>query len=1246
MNGLVDAWGFWGFDAAWQAAAVAAVILAVVWLGRRWPAPIRYGLLLVALAKFALPPIVSLPMSPFSHWGPEVARVEQKIATPVVYEPQPIAAEMPSVTIEMSDLETFPPEPASIPLELADTSQASYPLPSALQGTSWNWKPILLIVHLTGMAVVAGWLAIQWLRLRQLQRSACETLDERIRGRFAFLSKQLGVRRSVRLLIGSNDTVPCSFGLLRPVVIVPETLVSELSEDLDRVLAHELAHHRRGDLWVNAVQLGLFVVWWFNPLYWLLHRSLRTVREDCCDDLLLATGIASPGDYCDTILRVASNQKSTGPLAIASSMADYPHPLEKRFRRIMDGSLRRSVRLGWRGLAAVIVLAAVLLPGARGSAELETDARTKAAVEQAVISQPMETDSLKTPRMGEARRVVGRVVDESGQCIEGARVWLPLQKQKGTHTIGARSEDWLTAEANTDEQGRFVLKISGDWISSPRLNQYCHTIYVYKPGKQIGAGNAFEALFREDPKEVEIVLGPETDTRIVVTKPDGTAATDVAVIPNHNPMWGLLPDELARLVSARTDARGETTLRALSLEHMVMVAVEAEGFGRQIHHKDDSLTEAGIWKVPLAPVGRVVGRVEGDPEAVTGLRVGLQTANALAEVDTDEFGRFEVADLAVGPLSVSARLPREAKLRLRIPTSLVVSEGQTTEVVLRSEPGVLVEGRIVASDSGRPIADADIQIISQGQLTPGGIIVMGTNSQQEQVVSDENGRFSARVLPGTVGCLALGIPGPYQQSLESRRIAVQIPAGTERVELPTIHAIRQVTVSGRVIDHEGRPVSNARLNVLGAEGQSVWSRVARTDESGSYQGLEIPADSDREKLQYMIEEFRPQPVRTSIVQLAPFVLQLPAPLNQETGTILEGRIVDQYGDPVEGASVNLLGRRTGGYVHYGWASPICQLKTDSEGRFRTTDWLRCDYEYEVGMVRGSQETLVTEGCAALKATGPVTSLGNIQVRTKVPDPVELLQGVERVRTNFPRPILIEIEAQFEEKRLRNVHRNRVIFDGNRYRFRGINDDRINPCSIFDGTTAMHYDGTSSCTIRPPSNWTADYLFDPKTLGLTTLLQPGRDVAACLAYRDAKQVILIGKETMGTEGRTVGDTWHVRVVDKHDQRLDFWVELPNCWVTKCEYRFNDIYRVAESQWNDRGAFPDKVAIKSYSSNHLVSETTLKVLRMVELLELPPGIWTLAGLDLPVGTPVVKLNAGRQGYWNGKEVVPSLSESTQE
>ncbi len=77
MNAVVDTWGRFVIHGAWQAAVVAVVALALVRLGRRWPAPIRYGLLLVALAKFALPPVLSSPTSLFSHWGPTAVTVEE-----------------------------------------------------------------------------------------------------------------------------------------------------------------------------------------------------------------------------------------------------------------------------------------------------------------------------------------------------------------------------------------------------------------------------------------------------------------------------------------------------------------------------------------------------------------------------------------------------------------------------------------------------------------------------------------------------------------------------------------------------------------------------------------------------------------------------------------------------------------------------------------------------------------------------------------------------------------------------------------------------------------------------------------------------------------------------------------------------------------------------------------------------------------------------------------------------------------
>ncbi len=184
MNALVDAWGFWGFHAAWQAAIVSAVVLAVVWLGRRWPAPIRYGLLLVALAKFALPPILALPTGALSHWGPAVSAEQQEVVESGPVVARTIAYESQSAGLERPVHEDVPPEFAGAPIKPAEMlPMSSLPTTSTVDRT-WNWKLVLLSLHLLGMAIVAAWLVAQWIRLQRLQASAHEISDEQIRQRF------------------------------------------------------------------------------------------------------------------------------------------------------------------------------------------------------------------------------------------------------------------------------------------------------------------------------------------------------------------------------------------------------------------------------------------------------------------------------------------------------------------------------------------------------------------------------------------------------------------------------------------------------------------------------------------------------------------------------------------------------------------------------------------------------------------------------------------------------------------------------------------------------------------------------------------------------------------------------------------------------------------------------------------------------------------------------------------------------
>jgi beta-lactamase regulating signal transducer with metallopeptidase domain len=98
-------------------------------------------------------------------------------------------------------------------------------------------------------------------------------------------------------------------------------------------------------------------VWWWNPIYWLLSAELRRVREERCDDAVLARGLSTPLRYSHTIIDVAASAHAFAGVQMAA------HPLEPRLRRIADSTVPRPTRLTAAQLIALILAALVLLPG-------------------------------------------------------------------------------------------------------------------------------------------------------------------------------------------------------------------------------------------------------------------------------------------------------------------------------------------------------------------------------------------------------------------------------------------------------------------------------------------------------------------------------------------------------------------------------------------------------------------------------------------------------------------------------------------------------------------------------------------------------------------------------------------------------------------------------------------------------------------------------------------------------------------
>src|ERR1035441_2915673 len=182
---------------------------------------------------------------------------------------------------------------------------------------------------------VAG--AVRTSRMVRLARPAvyAQAVTDEVR-------RTLGIRQGVGTLESSGAAVPMTWGMPRPVVLLPEAarhwpaerlhavVLHELihvrrhhllrdappdallpeaarhwpAERLHAVVLHELIHVRRHDLLAQFAAQSACCLYWFHPLVWLAARELRKERERACDDAVLGGGVAAP-DYAGHLLELA-----------------------------------------------------------------------------------------------------------------------------------------------------------------------------------------------------------------------------------------------------------------------------------------------------------------------------------------------------------------------------------------------------------------------------------------------------------------------------------------------------------------------------------------------------------------------------------------------------------------------------------------------------------------------------------------------------------------------------------------------------------------------------------------------------------------------------------------------------------------------------------------------------------------------------------------------------------------------------
>jgi bla regulator protein blaR1 len=288
----------------WQGAAIAALAAAAMALARK--ASARYAMGVAALVlMFAAPLITFLVLSnPAS---------------------EPAAAPGPTLVVAGTT--------ANLTAHHTAVARPSEPaLPVDVTAMDWLVTVWFAGVLLFSLRTAGGFFVVARLRRRDSHPVGAELL-----ARCRNLQQRLGITRAVRYCESLHLDAPAVLGWFRPVVFLPLSALTGLTEaQLRAVIAHELAHIRRFDAFVNVFQVAVETLLFYHPAVWWLNKRIRAERENCCDDVALSV-CGNPAEYARA-LALMEEWRVAPSLAMAANRG----PLASRVARLLGLSEKGS----------------------------------------------------------------------------------------------------------------------------------------------------------------------------------------------------------------------------------------------------------------------------------------------------------------------------------------------------------------------------------------------------------------------------------------------------------------------------------------------------------------------------------------------------------------------------------------------------------------------------------------------------------------------------------------------------------------------------------------------------------------------------------------------------------------------------------------------------------------------------------------------------------------------------------------
>jgi len=328
----------------WQATAVALILAILLRILRKSTANLRYIFACLALALIVLLPVITIKLVPVLAIRGTAFQAVNTGRMPV----PPPAVEMPAPETTVI-AKQFEPESVTVVPAIPFKQRAVDTLEPAL--------PYIVSGWLIGVFGLSIWNLGGWTQLQRLKRRMVKQVDSTLLKKLKVLTQKLKVKQTIRLMESTLVQIPTVVGWLRPVILLPVSALTGLSsEQLEAIIAHELAHIKRFDYLVNILQTVVETLGFYHPAVWWVSYKIRAERENCCDDM----AVSISGDrvsYAGALASMEEIRAARGKLAVAASGGN----LFRRICRLLGKDSTDNSGLSWVPAATVILLIIALV---------------------------------------------------------------------------------------------------------------------------------------------------------------------------------------------------------------------------------------------------------------------------------------------------------------------------------------------------------------------------------------------------------------------------------------------------------------------------------------------------------------------------------------------------------------------------------------------------------------------------------------------------------------------------------------------------------------------------------------------------------------------------------------------------------------------------------------------------------------------------------------------------------------------